>query len=175
MDVLSKDGFVGMVPRAQTRSILDEDEQPHPLTSDEARLETMHVAGKELAARVGWLPGASSDAFSVRCRKLAAAFKAIFAGVDEAFEKAPSSEDLLWLRDNAQQLSSEIRAASDDLEPLTHVPHVSTQDELLPRVLVIAQAYFEETDTTFSETEFTEFCLAFEQTAPLEFHEVATS
>jgi cyclic beta-1,2-glucan glucanotransferase len=161
-----------MVPKTLTRGILYEDEQPHPLTSDEAKLETTRVAGKELAARVGWLPGASSDTFSLRCRKLAAAFKVIFEGVDDAFERSPTSEDLLWLRDNAQQLSSELRAAADDLVPLTHIPHVSTKDEVLPRVLVIAQRFFEETDTTFSETEFTQFCLAFQQAAPLEFHEV---
>src|SRR5579864_5806226 len=163
-----------MVPKTLTRGILYEDEQPHPLTSDEAKLEHLRVAeaGRELAARVGWLPGASSDTFSLRCRKLAAAFEIIFEGVDDAFEKSPTSEDLLWLRDNAQQLSSELRAAADDLVPLTHIPHVSTKDEVLPRVLVIAQAFFEETDTTFSEAEFTEFCLAFQQVAPLEFHEV---
>ena len=163
-----------MVPKTLTRGILYEDEQPHPLTSDEAKLEHLRVAeaGKELAARVGWLPGASSDTFSLRCRKLGAAFEVIFEGVDDAFEKSPTSEDLLWLRDNAQQLSSELRAAADDLVPLTHIPHVSTKDEVLPRVLVIAQAFFEETDTTFSEAEFTEFCLGFQQAAPLEFHEV---
>src|SRR5579859_4836847 len=115
-----------MVPKTLTRGILYEDEQPHPLTGDEARLETTRVAGKELAARVGWLPGASSDTFSLRCRKLAAAFEVIFEGVDDAFEKSPTSEDLLWLRDNAQQLSSELRAAADDLVPLTRIPHVST-------------------------------------------------
>jgi hypothetical protein len=161
-----------MVPKTLTRGILYDDEPPHPLTSDEAKRETTRVAGKELAAGVGWLPGASSDTFSLRCRKLAAAFKVIFEGVDDAFEKSPTSEDLLWLRDNAQQLSSELRAVADDLVPLTHIPHVSTKDEVLPRVLVIAQAFFEETDTTFSEADFTEFCLAFQQVAPLEFHEV---
>jgi cyclic beta-1,2-glucan synthetase len=161
-----------MVPKTQTRSLIDEDEQPHSSTGDEAELRTMRVAGKDLAARVGWLPGAASDTFSIRCSKVAAAFKTIFAGVDAAFAKAPSSEDLLWLRDNAQQLSSEMRSVASDLGPLTRIPHVSTKDELLPRVLVIAQAFFDETDASFSETKFTEFCLGFEETAPLEFHEV---
>ena len=45
----------------------------------------MRVAGKDLAARVGWLPGASTETFSTRCRKVGAGFKAIFEGVDEAF------------------------------------------------------------------------------------------
>ena len=172
MEVLSKNRLISMVPRTQTRSMIDEDEQSHCSTSDEAKLRTLRVAGIELAARVGWLPGASSDTFSVRCRKVAADLKTIFAGVDAAFAKAPSSEDLLWLRDNAQQLSSEMRAVANDLGPLTRIPHVSTKEELLPRVLVIAQAFFDETDATFFETKFTEFCLGFEESAPLEFHEV---
>ena len=51
------------------------------------------------------------------------------------------------------------------LAPLTRIPHVSTQHEILPRVLAIAQAFFDDTDATFSEAKFTEFCLSFEDTA----------
>src|ERR1700730_3260702 len=163
-----------MVPKTQTRSLIDEEEQPHSSAIDEAKLRTMRIAGKDLAARVGWLPGASTDTFSIRCRKVGAGFKVIFAGVDEAFAEAPNSEDLPWLRDNAQQLSSEMRAVTSDLAALTRIPHVSTNEELLPRVLVIAQTFFDESDASFSEQQFTEFCLGFQETAPLEFHEVGT-
>lgn len=161
-----------MVPKTQTRSLIDEEEQPHSSAIDEAKLRTMRVAGKDLAARVGWLPGAASDTFSTRCRRVGTGFKVIFEGVDEAFAEAPNSEDLLWLRDNAQQLSSEMRSVTSDVGPLTRIPHVSTDEELLPRVLVIAQTFFDETDANFSEQQFTEFCLGFQETAPLEFHEV---
>ena len=163
---------IGMVPNTQTRAIIDEEEQQQSSTGDEAYLRTMQFAGKDLAARLNWVPGASSETFAVRCRKVAATFKELFARVDAAFAKAPSSEDLLWLRDNAQQLSSVARAVATDLGPLTGIPHVSRNDEVEPRVLAIAQAFFQETGVTFSETKFTEFCLAFEETAPLEFHEV---
>jgi len=161
-----------MVPKALTRSVMTEEEQSHSSATGERKLGSLRIAGLELAARVGWLPGASSNAFSDRCRKLAATFKEIFARVDAAFAKAPNSEDLLWLRDNAQQISSEMRAVSNDLGPLTHIPHVSTKDELLPRVLVMAQGFLDETGFTFTETKFTEFCLGFEEAVPLEFHEV---
>ena len=161
-----------MVPKAQIRSIIDIDEQPHSPSPDEATLRTMHIAGRELAAKLGWLPGASSDTFAQRCRKLAATFKSLFASVDQAFAKAPKSEDLLWLRDNAQQLSSEVRGVANELAPLTAIPHVSTKNEIEPRVLAIAQGFFRETGVAFSETKFTEFCLAFEETTPLAFHEI---
>src|ERR1700680_5292246 len=113
-----------MVPKTQTRSPIAEEEQPHSSAIDEVRLRTMRVAGKDLAARVGWLPGASTDTLSTRGRKAGAGFKAIFEGVDEAFAEAPTSEDLLWLWDNAQQLSSEMRSVTSDLgtvHPITPV------------------------------------------------------
>ena len=163
-----------MVPNRQTHGIIGEEEQLHSSPGNGAKVRTMRVAALELAAQLGWLPGASSDAFSVRCRKVAADFKTLFQGVDAAFAKRPSSEDLLWLRDNAPQLSSTVREVATDLGPLTRIPHVSNKSEILPRVLAIADAFFEETNATFSETRFTEFCLAFEETSPLEFHEVGS-
>jgi hypothetical protein len=163
-----------MVPNRQTHGIIGEEEQLHSSPGNGAKVRTMRVAALELAAQLGWLPGASSDTFSVRCRKVAADFKTLFSGVDAAFAKRPSSEDLLWLRDNAPQLASTVREVATDLGPLTRIPHVSNNSEILPRVLAIADAFFEETDATFSETRFTEFCLAFEETSPLEFHEVGS-
>src|ERR1017187_8008015 len=165
---------LSMVPNRQTHGIIGEEEQLHSSPGNGAKVRTMRVAALELAAQLGWLPGASSDAFSVRCRKVAADFNTLFQGVDAAFAKRPSSEDLLWLRDNAPQLSSTVREVATDLGPLTRIPHVSNKSEILPRVLAIADAFFEETNATFSETRFTEFCLAFEETSPLEFHEVGS-
>jgi cyclic beta-1,2-glucan synthetase len=161
-----------MVPNTQARGLVGEEEQPPCSTGDGVNVRSMRVAAMELAAQLDWLPGASSDTFSARCRKLAATLESLFAGVDAAFAKAPGSEDLLWLRDNEQQLSSAASVLATDLGPLTHIPHVSQNQEILPRVLAIAQAFFAETDATFSETKFTDFGLVFEEAVPLEFHEV---
>jgi hypothetical protein len=163
-----------MVRNRQTHSVIGAEEQPQPSVANGADVRTMRAAGNELATQLGWLPGASSDSFSLRCRKAATTFKLLFARVETAFEKAPGSEGLLWLRNNAQQLSSQMRAVEADLGPLTDVPHVSSKDEILPRVLAVAQAFFDETGVTFLEAKFTEFCLGFEETAPLEFHEVGS-
>ena len=99
-------------------------------------------------------------------------FHAVFEGVDAAFAQAPGSEDLLWLRDNAQQLSSVARQVADELGPLTRLPHVGNGGEIVPRVLAIAEAFFDETEDTFCKNKFKAFCLAFEETTPLEFHEI---
>jgi len=127
----------------------------------------------ELAASLTWLRGTpSSDAFSRRCQTLAGEFKSIFQGVDAAFAKAPDSEDLLWLVNNAQQLCSAARIVASELGPLTALPVVSNKDEILPRVLAIAQGFLAEADTALSKGQFTAFCIAFEEAMPLTFHEI---
>jgi hypothetical protein len=96
----------------------------------------------------------------------------LFKDVDEAYTKNPKSEDLLWLRNNAQQLSSAGRLVASELVPLRDLPVVSDKNEMLPRVLAIAEGVLENTNATFSKKEFTAFCTAFEETTPLEFHEI---
>ncbi len=128
----------------------------------------------ELAARLGWLPRIrSSDTFSRRCRKVRIAFDALFEAVGPAFAQAPATEDLLSLRDNAQQLSSAVQVLATELGPQTRLPHVcTTKGEIVPRVLAIAQGFFDETASTFCESKFREFCLAFEEAMPLEYREI---
>jgi len=169
-----------MVPKTQIASIIAEEERRHSSAANGADVQVMRAPALELAARLGWLPGTpASDTFSTRCQKLAADFEFIFQRVDTAFAETPESpgssqwEDLLWLRDNAQQLSSSARSVRDELGSLSHIPHVvSTKDELLPRVLAIAEAFFATTDSTFSDASFSTFCLAFEETTPLEYREI---
>jgi hypothetical protein len=133
----------------------------------------MRNAATQLAARLGWLPKIfSSDTFARRCRKLLAVFQDVFEGVDAAFAQAPGSEDLLWLRDNAQQLSAAARLVAEELGGLTRLPHVGNEGEIVPRVLAIAEAFFDETEDAFCKNKFKAFCLAFEETTPLQFHEI---
>src|ERR1700690_514590 len=169
-----------MVPKTQIASIIAEEERRHSSAASGTDVEAMRAPALELAARRGWLPGTpTSDTFSRRCQKLAADFEAIFKRVASVFAQTPESspqwESLLWLRDNAQQLSATARSVSDELGSLSQIPHVvSGSDEILPRVLAIAEAFFDQTDSTFSDANFTTFCLAFEETAPLEYREIGT-
>ncbi|MGA8540643.1 MAG: glycosyl transferase, partial [Terriglobales bacterium] len=173
------------------RSVIGDEQHFTPGTSPAAR--ELRSAAMELAASLSWLPGSpSSDTFSKRCQKLAAAFKALSDGVNAAFAQARDSEDLLWLRDNVLQLSSATRTLATELGPLTSLPLVYRKDayskdvsrktayskdvfnpnEVLPRVLAIAEGFFEKTDDSFNKNDFTKFCLAFEEATPLEFHEI---
>ncbi len=167
-----------MVPKTQIASIIAEEERRHSSAANEVDVQAMRAPALALASRLGWLPGATSDTFSRRCQKLAADFEVIFERVGNAFSQTPESspqwESLLWLRDNAQQLSSTARSVSDELGSLSQIPHVVSGNEILPRVLAIAEAFLDETESTFSDTSFTTFCLAFEETAPLEYREIGT-
>ncbi|MFZ1916857.1 MAG: glucoamylase family protein [Terriglobales bacterium] len=163
-----------MLPETQSESIIENAERQHASSSnniEEAR--KMRDVVTQLAARLAWLPAQrSSETFSRRCRMLTTALEALFPAVTAAFAEASDSEDLLWLRDNEQQLLSAARVLASELAPLTHVPHVTGTDEIVPRVLAIAQAFLDETDNVFCERQFTAFCLAFEETTAFEFREI---
>ena len=162
-----------MAPKTQTARNSVGDEQRHSFGSNGAEPGAMREAAMELAASLSWLRGTpSSDMFLKRSQNLVALFEPLFAGVDAAFTQAPDSEDLLWLRNNAQQLSSAARMVGSELGPLTALPVVSNKDEILPRVLAIAQGFLDQGDGTFSKDQFTAFCVAFEESTPLEFHEI---
>ena len=161
-----------MVPKTQAaRTIVRE--QPRRSPGDAAEVLAIGQAARELAARLSWLPGSPpSDTFSKRCHKLTATFKSVFARVETAFAQAPDSEDLLWLRNNAQQLASAARGVANELVPQATLPAVSNKIDILPRVLAIAEGFLNEVDAGLPKEQFAAFCLAFEETTPLEFHEI---
>jgi cyclic beta-1,2-glucan synthetase len=161
-----------MRPETQIEGFLEEERHASGVDAA-AQHDALRAAATQLGATLSWLPGASaSDALATRCRTLLTAFKNLFASVEPAFQNDPSSEDLLWLRNNSQQMMSAARLVANDLEPLRTLPMVSDKSAIVPRVLAIAQACLAEAGTGLTKTQFTEFCLAFEETIPLEYHEI---
>ncbi|MGA9528758.1 MAG: glucoamylase family protein [Terriglobales bacterium] len=154
--------------------IIVEEEHRQPSAANRAPHKTMRDAAVELARGLDWLPGASSETFPERCKKLSASFKALAESLPAASAQSPGSEGLLWLRDNTQQLSAAVRAVSADIGRLTRIPHVSRKEEIVPRVLAIAEGYLAETNNEFREDDFMAFCLAFEEVMPVEFNEIGT-
>ena len=137
--------------------------QPHPLRG----------AALQLAATLSWLPQRpSSEAFSKRCRDLSATFKTLFDRIETAFAHNPGSEDLLWLRTNAQQMAAAARMIASELGPRNTLPMVANKAEILPRSLAIARGFLDEVGFEVTKEDFTAFCLAFEEKTPLEFHEI---
>ena len=161
-----------MVRNTRTEDIMEEAKPLSPIES-QAEAESLRLAAIGTAASLGWTPGVqSSDTLSKRCHELLNTFESTFDKVEEAFAQVPESEDLLWLRDNAQQLKSAARAVSGELTSLDRIPHVRRNEETLPRVLAMAEAFYIATGNTFSEDKFTTFSIAFEETTALEFHEI---
>jgi cyclic beta-1,2-glucan synthetase len=162
-----------MGTHTEIQSITRGEGRQAPRIEEAAVHPALENAARELAATLSWLPGASpSEALARRCRELADSFKKISGQVESAYAKNSSSEDLLWLRTNAQQLSSAARQVMKDLAPLGTLPVVSDKNEIGPRVLAIAESCLKAAGTSLSKMQFTEFCLAFEETTPLEFHEI---
>ncbi len=159
--------------RSQIDGIIGEEERQPASNGTETETRSLEAVARQLAARLSWLPGRPAlEAFSKRCESLSATFEDVFDRVEDAFAKDPGSEDLLWLRNNAHQMSSAARTTAAELGSLAAVPVVSNQHEILPRVLAITQCFLKEVDTNFTKTEFTAFCMAFEECTPLEFHEI---
>ena len=162
-----------MRPETQIDALFGEESRASSRAGNEAEVVAVRTAARELAASLSWLPGKPhSDTLAQRCRALVSNFKSLSARIEEAFAKTRDSEDLLWLRNNAQQLLAAARGVTNELGPLTHLAVVANQREILPRVLAIAQGYLDFSDGKVSKTDFTAFCLAFEETMPLEYHEI---
>jgi len=162
------------VPAIHTESTPGKCGSRDPISDGHVKdLERMRSAARQFAAKLIWLPELhSSDVFAKRSRILVTQLEVVLKTAEAALAGTSESEDLLWLRDNSQQLSSSARLVASELAPLIHLPLVSLNDEIVPRVLAIAKAFFNETADTFRDTEFAAFCLAFEETSALEFREI---
>jgi cyclic beta-1,2-glucan synthetase len=164
-----------MVRNTHAESIIAEEERRLEPASSVSDLSALRTSALEFAARLGWLPGTPSSAtFSKRCRRLRAALKPVFGGLDAALAFVPSSEDLRWLRDNVQLVFAELRSVTVELKPLKRLPHVrGRKEEIIPRVLAFAQAFLDKTGNRFREDEFVTFCQAFQENAVLELRELS--
>ena len=113
----------------------------------------------ELAAR----DSPSSDTFSKRCQKLAVAFDAIFEDVDAAFAEAPTLPRKICSGSVTTRSNFARQRAWWGLNSRrsTSLPLVSVKNQILPRVLAIAQSFFLETNMTSSKSDFTDFCRGF--------------
>jgi cyclic beta-1,2-glucan synthetase len=163
-----------MGPHTQVEGIVGEEERKFSTASNAEEVVPVRHAGSDFAATLSWLPERSSvEAFASRGERLARKLEALVDRIDAAFAKTPDSVDLLWLRTNGQQFYSMARGLINEFETLT-LPVVSYKSDILPRVLAIAQGFLDEVGTTFTKSQFTEFCRAFEQTTPLQFHEIGS-
>ncbi len=142
--------------------------------SDRAALRS---AATELASRLGWLPGVrTSKTFSSRCRKLKKAFQPLFASAEATGRLNPESDDLHWFLDNDQLIYGELRNVAEELKSMKRLPHArGRKDEVVPRVLALAQAFLDLTGNHFREGTFATFFGAFQESTVLELRELSAA
>jgi hypothetical protein len=138
-------------------------------------LTALRSAASEFASRLGWLPGVrASKTFSVRCRKLKTAFQPLYASAEAASGLNPESDDLRWFLDNDQLIYSELKSVALELKPMERLPHArGRKDDVVPRVLALAQVFLDLTGNSFRETAFTAFFAAFQESTVLELRELS--
>jgi len=131
---------------------------------------------EELARTLRWLPNTpSSRTFVKRTSALRHVFRPIFRDLEAPPPKLPFSDDFRWLYDNGRFLETDLHNAAKELTALRKTPHVRTPtDEVVPRVLAMADAFLEAAAYEFSEPAFAEFVGAFQQTTVLKIQELWT-
>src|SRR5580765_340663 len=143
----------------ETEGILGDEERKFLSVRKEEEVLPVRNAATELAASLTWLPDRdSSEALSNRCQALLQQLNTLSERVDEGFKAEPDSEDLIALRGSIRTLVSGARTVRSEVSNVT-LPMVANQSEILPRVLVIAQAFLDQMEATFSKSEFSAFCM----------------
>ena len=158
----------------ETEGIIGSEERKFLSVRNEEDVLPVRNAATELASRLTWLPDRdSSETFSIRSEALLQRIRTLSEQVDAGIQGASDSEDGIVLRGTIRMLVGAARTVCGELTH-TSLPMVSNRSKILPRVLAIAEAFLGQMDATFSKSEFIAFCLAFEESEPLQFHEIGS-
>ncbi len=163
-----------MALHTETEGIIGEPERKFLSEQKEAEVQPLRDAATELASSVTWLPDRkSSEYLTARCERLVQEFKSLSQGVEAAFQQNPGSAELLELRTSALLLTAGAKNICNELGGAS-LPVVSTKTSIAPRVIAIAQTFLAQADATFTQKQFTTFCMTFEELVPLQFHEIGS-
>ncbi len=135
--------------------------------------QSLRQKAEELARTLKWLPNTpASHTFTQRAHAVMRAFKPIFAASRLTSPRSPMSDDARWLYDNEHLLYVELQNAGA-VKTATKVPHVRCgEDDAVPRVLAIAERFFEAVSYQFNEQDFALFVGGFERITSLQLREL---
>src|SRR5215469_2825618 len=135
----------------ETEGIIGSEERKFLSSPNEAEVLPVRHAATELAAHLNWLPDRdSSEMFSTRCQTVVQRLNTLSERLDEGVKPAADSEDVIVLQGTIRMLIAAARSVSGELSH-AKLPVVSNKAEILPRVLVIAQAFVHQMEATFSK------------------------
>jgi hypothetical protein len=161
-----------MVRHIQVESVSAEEERKLKASAGDRAPDSPRGAAIKFASSLAWLPGTtSSQTFAERCARAEVDFVPVFAALGTGANSVP--EPLRPIGDNLQLVSSELRSVPGELAARKRLVHVRTQDnDVVPRVLAFAEGFLNVSANRFGETEFSDFCLAFQEVAVLDLSEV---
>ncbi len=134
----------------------------------------LRSSAAELARNLSWLPGEDrSPVFVERCHKLSKAFKPLLKKIEGRSVGTSLSDDGRWLQDNVHLLTSELQSVCEAFKTRQKMPLVRTEsDAIIPRVIVLAEAFFAKTTFQFSDKAFASYVEAFQQQTVLKTKEL---
>ena len=144
------------------------------LSRDVPDLQILREKAEQLAGSFTDLPDIrSSRTLAQRSKRMASSVKALLNALDSPPLEAPISDDARWLYENFRLLHAELQVTPTALKPLAKMPHVRTQkDEIVPRILALAEGFLEAAAYQFNEQKFTFFVKVFQQTTVLKLREL---
>jgi cyclic beta-1,2-glucan synthetase len=155
-----------------SRLELANEEAAMPLAASPAS-DVLRVNAAELAGQLAWLPGVrSSRFFDKRVSALAERLTPVLSRLQTPIQTT-GSEDLRWLYQNISLLSTELTTTGEACRSLRKLPHVKTRNQdVVPRVMAVAEALLAATDYRFSESAFTSYVQEFQENTELDLAEL---
>ncbi|HLH03916.1 MAG TPA: glucoamylase family protein [Bryobacteraceae bacterium] len=90
-----------------------------------------------------------------------------------ALRSEEPSDDLRWLYDNFRLIRTDLESIHDSLRSVSKMPGVkTTEEDSIPRVIVLARALLAATGNKLDEKNFSEFVAAVEEVEPLRYAEL---
>ncbi len=116
------------------------------------------------ARKMAWVPDKKSEHYAERLKQIEKRLQEVFTNAESSASTIHLVEgELRWLRENRDFLRSELAVLQTSIEGVTGTDHVrGPEQELVPRVLVLAESLMPAIGYRFSDTAFTEYVRAFQ-------------
>jgi len=136
--------------------------------------DPLQKAGAELARNLPWQADTrSSDAFALRAHSLREKIAPLFAALDAPEPKMAITEEIRFLRDRSRLMHGDLRSVGDAVGALHEIAHVrDPKNEIVPRVLGLAEGFFESTSCKFDEEKLSTFLHGFQEVVVLDLREL---
>jgi len=137
-------------------------------------VQILRSLATELAQRLVWIPHVrTSETLNNRWHALSGKVSPLLHTFRGHLNQRVVSEDLRLLYENATLLSAELHSIGDGFKRVRNFPHVRTASgAVVPRMLAIAEAFTDAVGLEFTESAFTDFVDAFQETTALDMVEL---